>query len=185
MLSIVPAALVVLAICNKYPNQAPGDFRLSAVWPAHPDSLALFTNYNFPYQTGKDAFDSLYTYTVPAGFIDTAVSVKGTQIANESARQKGYSSHLKFTVADATDNKLPDESFDIVWGMESFHLMDDKARVFAECYRVLKAGRPVVALRQHGGKPQAFRCGGRCPLQGTPSIGKGFWKNPDRNPCWL
>ncbi|MGA2506857.1 MAG: SUMF1/EgtB/PvdO family nonheme iron enzyme [Chitinispirillaceae bacterium] len=75
LLSIVPAALVVFAICNKYPNQAPGDFHLSAVWPAHPDSLALFTNYNFSYQTGKDAFDNLYAYTVPAGFIDTSVSV--------------------------------------------------------------------------------------------------------------
>ncbi len=72
------------------------------------------------------------------------ISEKGTQIANESARQKGYSSHLKFTVADAADNKLPDESFDIVWGMESFHLMDDKARVFAECYRVLKRGGQLL-----------------------------------------
>ncbi len=72
------------------------------------------------------------------------ISEKGTQIANESARQKGYSSHLKFTVADATNNKLPDESYDMVWGMESFHLMDDKTKVFAECYRVLKRGGQLL-----------------------------------------
>ena len=72
------------------------------------------------------------------------ISEKGTQIANESARQKGYSSRLKFTVADAADNKFPNESFDIVWGMESFHLMDNKAKVFAECYRVLKGGGQLL-----------------------------------------
>jgi 27-O-demethylrifamycin SV methyltransferase len=72
------------------------------------------------------------------------ISEKGVQIAGDSARQKGYDSHLQFTVADAGDNKLPDESFDIVWGMESFHLMDDKLRVFSECHRVLKKGGQLL-----------------------------------------
>ena len=51
------------------------EYRLKATWPAHPDSLALFTYYTFSYQTGHDPFANLYAYTVPAGFIDTAASV--------------------------------------------------------------------------------------------------------------
>jgi 27-O-demethylrifamycin SV methyltransferase len=72
------------------------------------------------------------------------ISEKGVQKANESARQNGYDSHLKFSVADAKDNRFPDASFDIVWGMESFHLMEDKVRVFSECYRVLKNGGQLL-----------------------------------------
>jgi 27-O-demethylrifamycin SV methyltransferase len=72
------------------------------------------------------------------------ISEKGAQKANESARKKGYDSHLKFSIADAKDNRLPDASFDIVWGMESFHLMEDKAMVFSECYRVLKNGGQLL-----------------------------------------
>ena len=65
----------VLLTCNKIPNEPAGDYQLQATWPAHPDSLSLFTNYTFSYQTGQDAFDSLYAYTDPQGFLDTAASV--------------------------------------------------------------------------------------------------------------
>ena len=72
------------------------------------------------------------------------ISEKGVQKANETARQRGYQSHLQFSVADARDNRLPDAAFDIVWGMESFHLMEDKAAVFSECHRVLKPGGQLL-----------------------------------------
>ena len=72
------------------------------------------------------------------------ISEKGVHKANESARKKGCDSHVKFTVADAKENKFPDEFFDIIWGMESFHLMDDKAKVFSECFRVLKRGGQLL-----------------------------------------
>jgi len=65
----------VLLSCNKSPNQPTGDYRLQATWPAHPDSLALFTNYTFSYQTGQDVFNSLYASTDHVGFLDTASSV--------------------------------------------------------------------------------------------------------------
>jgi 27-O-demethylrifamycin SV methyltransferase len=80
------------------------------------------------------------------------ISEKGVLKARESAKRKGYDSHLTFTVTDAQDNKLPDSSFDIVWAMESFHLIDDKAKTFAECYRVLKPGGQLLLCDNMAGK---------------------------------
>jgi sulfatase modifying factor 1 len=51
------------------------DYRLIITGPAHPDSLVLFTENNFSYQTGADPFDSMYVYTSPAGFINPAASI--------------------------------------------------------------------------------------------------------------
>ncbi|MBN2188600.1 MAG: SUMF1/EgtB/PvdO family nonheme iron enzyme [Chitinispirillaceae bacterium] len=51
------------------------DYRLTMTGPAHPDSLVLFTENNFSYQTGADPFDSVYVYTSPAGFINPAASI--------------------------------------------------------------------------------------------------------------
>jgi cyclopropane fatty-acyl-phospholipid synthase-like methyltransferase len=81
------------------------------------------------------------------------ISEKGVAIANETARSKGYDARVSFSVADAKDNKLPVESFDVVWAMESFHLMDDKAKVFAECFRVLKKGGQLLLCDNMGGRP--------------------------------
>ena len=68
------------------------------------------------------------------------ISPRGVEIATESAKKRGFSSHVQFSVRDAMDNQFPDASFDIIWGMESFHLMEDMDKVFSECFRVLKPG---------------------------------------------
>jgi len=81
-----------------------------------------------------------------------SISEKGVLKARELAKQKGYDSHLTFAIADAKDNKLPDASFDIVWAMESFHLIDDKAKAFAECYRVLKMGGQLLLCDNMAGR---------------------------------
>jgi formylglycine-generating enzyme required for sulfatase activity len=52
-----------------------GDYRLSVTWPLNPDSLTLFTPHAFSFATGADEFDSMFSYTGPAGFINPAASV--------------------------------------------------------------------------------------------------------------
>lgn len=72
------------------------------------------------------------------------ISEKGVKEGTAKAKSSRCSSHVKFKVANAQDNRLPDNEFDIVWAMESFHLMDDKPRAFKECFRILKKGGQLL-----------------------------------------
>ncbi|MGQ9872997.1 methyltransferase domain-containing protein [Leptodesmis sp.] len=47
-------------------------------------------------------------------------------------------STAQFLVADALDMPFADDSFDLVWSLESGEHMPDKAKFLQECYRVLK-----------------------------------------------
>jgi alpha-tubulin suppressor-like RCC1 family protein len=71
-------------LCNNYSNQPVGDYRISVTWPANTDSLVPFTNYPFSYQIGQDRFDSIFAYTTPVGFIDTAAA--NLSIANSPTK---------------------------------------------------------------------------------------------------
>jgi cyclopropane fatty-acyl-phospholipid synthase-like methyltransferase len=64
-----------------------------------------------------------------------ATSVKGVETARNRVQSNGKK--LEFKVADGTSNGEPSDNYDIVWVMESSHLMDKKA-LLRECYRVLK-----------------------------------------------
>ena len=67
-----------------------------------------------------------------------SISPRGVEIAEEKCRAKQYSGKIKFYVKDALDNGFAENSFDIVWVMESSHLMRNKIKLFEENYRVLK-----------------------------------------------
>lgn len=54
------------------------------------------------------------------------------------------SDSAKFLPGDGTQLQFQDASFDLVWVMESSHLMDDKQALLRECARVLKPGGRVV-----------------------------------------
>jgi len=73
-----------------------------------------------------------------------SISPVGIEAATEQARSSGLSHLLDFRVADAMALDLPDSSFDVVWVMESSHLMPDKARLVSECQRVVKPGGTVA-----------------------------------------
>lgn len=74
-----------------------------------------------------------------------STSERGVQLATVRSRELGYGASVSFMVADGMDNGFPDRSFDIVWVMESSHLMSDKKKLFRECFRVLKNnGRMVL-----------------------------------------
>jgi len=72
--------------------------------------------------------------------IATGITLSPVQAnrARERAAAMGLTAH--FEVADALAMPFPDESFDVVWSLESGEHMPDKAQFIAECHRVLKPG---------------------------------------------
>jgi len=91
-----------------------------------------------------------------------SISPRGIEIAEERCREKGYSEKIRFYTRDALDNGFPENSFDIVWVMESSHLMKNKGKLFEENYRVLKNnGRMLlcdVILRQEFTVMDVYKC---------------------------
>lgn len=60
--------------------------------------------------------------------------------ATERAAAAGLSDRASFQVADALAMPFADQSFDLVWSLESGEHMPDKQQFLQECYRVLKPG---------------------------------------------
>jgi tocopherol O-methyltransferase len=60
--------------------------------------------------------------------------------ATQRAQEAGLGTEVQFQVADALDMPFADDSFDLVWSMESGEHMPDKEKFLKECYRVLKPG---------------------------------------------
>ncbi|ERN40236.1 methyltransferase domain protein [Rubidibacter lacunae KORDI 51-2] len=60
--------------------------------------------------------------------------------ASERAAAAGLDDRVRFEVADALAMPFPDNSFDIVWSLESGEHMPDKAKFLRECDRVLRPG---------------------------------------------
>ena len=83
----------------------------------------------------------------------TGASVKATGItlspvqanrATERAKVADAQSSVNFLVADALNMPFPDESFDLVWSLESGEHMPDKIKFVQECCRVLKPGGTLI-----------------------------------------
>jgi 27-O-demethylrifamycin SV methyltransferase len=70
-------------------------------------------------------------------------SERGLELARARCSSRGYADSVRFLLADGVDNGLPAGSFDLCWALESSHLMD-KARLFAECHRVLKSSGALL-----------------------------------------
>ncbi len=67
------------------------------------------------------------------------ISIAGKRIPNQEAKKS-----ICFMVADMTATGFPDESFDVVWVMESSHLIQDKELLMKEFHRLLKPGGHVL-----------------------------------------
>jgi cyclopropane fatty-acyl-phospholipid synthase-like methyltransferase len=78
-----------------------------------------------------------------ASVVGLSNSEKGVDVARGQT-PPALSERVTFAVADAQDNGLPDERFDLAWVMESSHLMPHKARLVSECARVLRPGGRLV-----------------------------------------
>jgi tocopherol O-methyltransferase len=66
--------------------------------------------------------------------------------ASERAGAVGMSSRTEFLVADAQATPFADDSFDLVWALESGEHMPDKTKFMQECYRVLKPGGKLIMV---------------------------------------
>jgi SAM-dependent methyltransferase len=56
------------------------------------------------------------------------------------ARERASSRDVEFRVGSGERMEFPDEALDVVLNIEASHLCDDRARFFAEAFRVLKPG---------------------------------------------
>jgi tocopherol O-methyltransferase len=64
--------------------------------------------------------------------------------ATERAIEAGISQTVKFEVSNALDMPFADDTFDLVWSLESGEHMPDKNKFLQECYRVLKPGGKLI-----------------------------------------
>ncbi|WP_310481741.1 methyltransferase domain-containing protein [Chamaesiphon sp. VAR_48_metabat_403] len=64
--------------------------------------------------------------------------------ARERARAAGLAAKADFQVANALEMPFADNSFDLVWSLESGEHMPDKVKFLQECYRVLKPGGKLI-----------------------------------------
>lgn len=60
--------------------------------------------------------------------------------AKERAVAAGLERQVNFTVANALDMPFAENTFDLVWSLESGEHMPDKSKFLAKCYRILKPG---------------------------------------------
>lgn len=91
--------------------------------------------------TGHQSCALVDEYGVRALGITT--SEEGVAAATALAADRGLAD-ARFEVRDGTANGLPDASFDVVWVLESSHLMRDRAALLSECARVLAPGGRMV-----------------------------------------
>lgn len=64
--------------------------------------------------------------------------------ATERAKASGLTNRTHFQVADALSMPFADNSFDLVWSLESGEHMPHKVRFLSECHRVLKPGGSLL-----------------------------------------
>ncbi len=62
----------------------------------------------------------------------------------EITREEGLSNRVYFTIANACNTGLPDESADFVWGEDAWCYVEDKDSLIAEAVRLVKPGGVIA-----------------------------------------
>ena len=78
-----------------------------------------------------------------ADVLGITTSPRGVEAATQLAADRGVE-NARFEQRDGMDNGLESKSFDVVWALESSHLMRDRPALLGECTRVLKPGGRLV-----------------------------------------
>ena len=76
----------------------------------------------------------------------TGITLSPVQANRAQARAQvaGLQDKTDFRVANALEMPFADDSFDLVWSLESGEHMPDKVKFLQECYRVLKPGGKLI-----------------------------------------
>ncbi|NES04321.1 MAG: methyltransferase domain-containing protein [Okeania sp. SIO2F4] len=81
-------------------------------------------------------------------FNATATGITLSPVQAKRAKERSESANLSqqtnFIVADALDMPFADESYDLVWSLESGEHMPNKQKFLQECHRVLKPGGTII-----------------------------------------
>jgi ubiquinone/menaquinone biosynthesis C-methylase UbiE len=72
--------------------------------------------------------------------VGVSISQRQVERANDRAAAAGLADRLSFQFGDAMDLPFPDESFDLVWALESLHHMPDRWQVIRQAARILRPG---------------------------------------------
>ena len=91
--------------------------------------------------TGRQSCDLAQDLT--ARVLGITTSETGVAAATALAAARGLAD-ARFELRDGTANGLPDATFDVVWALESSHLMRDRRALLSECVRVLAPGGRLV-----------------------------------------
>ena len=94
--------------------------------------------------------------------------------ARRLAHREGVLGSAVFERRDFTATSFPDESFDVVWAVESVCHTGDKSRFLAEAYRLLKAGGRLIVA-------DLFRCARSLAPEEEELLGRWLegWALPD------
>ncbi len=72
------------------------------------------------------------------------ISHKQTQYAAQHAKRQGVEKNISFDVSDFCQTPYKDESFDVIWGLESVCHALKKGDFIKEAYRLLRPGGKIV-----------------------------------------
>jgi tocopherol O-methyltransferase len=81
---------------------------------------------------------------LPAEVVGITLSPVQAKRATERSIEAGLKDCSTFKVANALDIPYEDNTFDLVWTLESGEHMPDKTKFLQECYRVLKPGGRMI-----------------------------------------
>ncbi|ACK70240.1 Methyltransferase type 11 [Gloeothece citriformis PCC 7424] len=78
----------------------------------------------------------------------TGITLSPVQVsrATERAIEAGLAQKVQFHLANALEMPFEDNSFDLVWSLESGEHMPDKVKFLQECYRVLQPGGTLIMV---------------------------------------
>ncbi len=88
----------------------------------------------------------------------TGITLSAKQVASatELAKKNGVADKCSFFVHSYTDTPFEDNSFDIIWAIESFGSAQEKADFFREMKRVLKPGGKLLFADTFKPKPYSI-----------------------------